>query len=67
MNNGLLIACPNCQKLGIKQILGRVTELGFVVLRFHNATTVIQAAEYTVVCQCGFGTTLYQAHSQIAS
>lgn len=50
-----LIQCPNCFKMGRKQILGRILEDGtFLVLRFHHGTTIIRAKEYSVVCGCGF-------------
>lgn len=53
MNN--LLTCPNCAKLGKKQILGRMMEGGqFLVLRFHHGTTIVQATEAKIICGCGY-------------
>ncbi len=58
MNNGLLI-CPICESGGTRSILGSVTHNNeLVVLRFRSTTTTIKALEYTVFCDCGFGTTI---------
>lgn len=58
MNNqpdGQLIECPVCNRLGKKQILGRVLTNGdLLVLRFHHGTTIIRNTEYQLVCGCGF-------------
>ena len=55
MNNGVLIECPNCAKLGKKQILGRMLTNGdMLVLRFHHGTTILRANEYSLVCGCGY-------------
>lgn len=54
MNNNL-VSCPECAKVGKKQVLGRVMDGGeFMVLRFHHGTTIIQSQQYEIVCGCGF-------------
>ena len=55
MNTDGLLQCPNCLRLGKKQILGRVLENGqFLILRHHNGTTLVQAMRYSIVCGCGW-------------
>ena len=55
MNKGFLIECPNCAKLGKKQILGRVMPTGdLMVLRFHHGTTLVKTSSYQLICGCGF-------------
>ncbi len=55
MNNNGLLQCPNCLKLGKKQILGKILENGqFLVLRFHHGTTLISSQNYTISCGCGY-------------
>lgn len=54
-DNGFLVECPQCAKLGKKQILGRVMPTGeLLVLRFHHGTTLLSATEYNLKCGCGF-------------
>lgn len=54
-NTGFLVDCPNCAREGKKQVLGRITPSGdLVVLRFHHGTTLIKAQEYQLVCGCGY-------------
>ena len=54
MDNNLIV-CPNCQKVGKKQVLGRVMDSGeFMVLRFHHGTTIISSQQYEIVCGCGY-------------
>lgn len=53
--NDDLIQCPNCFKVGKKQILGRILEDGsFLILRFHHGTTIVKADKYSIVCGCGY-------------
>ena len=55
MNDGFLVECPNCAKLGKKQILGRVMSTGdLLVLRFHHGTTLLRSTNYELICGCGF-------------
>lgn len=55
MNDGTLIQCPQCLAEGKKEILGRVTPTGdMLVLRFHHGTTILRATNYQLVCGCGY-------------
>jgi hypothetical protein len=66
--NNKLISCPVCLQNGQKSILGSVDGLGnFIVQRFYkltthganrSQTTIVYHSEITIVCQCGFGTTI---------
>lgn len=62
MNNtdGQLVECPNCQRSGKRQILGRVLNSGqLLVLRFHHGTTLISTtAPLQLVCGCEYGFTI---------
>lgn len=53
--NGVLVECPDCARIGKKQILGRVLDNGdLLVLRFHHGTTMLRALEYSLLCGCGY-------------
>ena len=55
MTEGQLLPCPNCERSGKKQYLGRVLPNGdLIVLRFHHGTTLIKASSYQLACGCGF-------------
>ncbi len=57
MNNtqGSLLYCPLCAMTSKPQVLGRITAAGnFLVLRFHQGTTLIRAEHYSLTCGCGF-------------
>lgn len=64
MNNqpdGQLVECPNCQRTGKRQILGRLLNTGqLLVLRFHHGTTLISTdqAPLKLVCGCEYGFTI---------
>lgn len=45
----LLIQCPQCERLGRKEILGEIKDGFFMVMRFHNAYTKIRG-EFEVIC-----------------
>jgi hypothetical protein len=60
MNNGLLI-CPECETRNQKRILGSVDEAGGLHIKrglYEGGTTVIQSNNMTIICSCGFGTTI---------
>lgn len=64
--NGLIV-CPTCEKLGKKQVLGRVLENGqFLVLRFHHGTTIIQSTSYSIVCGCGYHVDINMGQVQVS-
>lgn len=49
-----LLHCPNCLQNGNREILGEVTDDGFVVLRFHRGPTIIRGS-FSVACGvCGY-------------
>ena len=46
-----LLQCPNCEKIGRRNILGEIDPNGhFLVLRFHKGITRIIGDSFTVVC-----------------
>src|SRR4051812_17833673 len=45
----VLVACPSCEGLGRRQILGELKDGMFVVMRFHNGYTRIRG-EFEVLC-----------------
>ena len=49
MNGKLLVQCPQCEKLGRKEILGEIKDGYFIVMRFHNSYTKIRG-EFEVIC-----------------
>lgn len=59
--NGGLIQCPDCEKTGKKQILGKMTQDGeFMVLRFHHGTTLVESQQYNIKCGCGWSMAVNQ-------
>ncbi len=52
---GQLLNCPNCERVGKKQFLGRIMPNGdLIVLRFHHGTTIVKSENYSLACGCGF-------------
>lgn len=50
-----LVTCPDCARIGKKQVLGNILPGGqFLVLRFHHGTTIVESTQYKIVCGCGF-------------
>lgn len=56
-----LLICPDCLAKEKRNILGSVTDDGnLVVQRYHQAITIVMSKNFSIFCQCGFGTTLIQ-------
>jgi hypothetical protein len=52
-----LVACPVCESMGKKSILGELGDHGeFIVQRFHQGETIIKAPILAVVCGLCHGT-----------
>ena len=45
-----LIYCPVCLKNGKINILGEITDDGFIIRRFHKGETIIQGSNFSVTC-----------------
>lgn len=55
LNSGTLLFCPMCARTEKPQVLGRLFENGdFMILRFHQGTTVLRSGRYSISCGCGF-------------
>ena len=55
MTDKRLIECPDCQRMGKKQILGSMLDNGdLLVLRFHHGTTLVRAPKLELICGCGY-------------
>lgn len=52
--NEALIKCPNCDSIGSNQILGSVTEEGFIIRRYNHKNTLVMAQSYVIKCDCGY-------------
>ena len=59
-----LLICPVCLEKGKRSILGSITIEGYLeVQRYQSprAVTLIKYSVGTIICPCGWGTSLYES------
>lgn len=68
-HNHNVLVCPVCEQRGEKTILGHVDNYGNLVIiawrpkRDNLTITVTPDSSMTLVCMCGFGTTIYRVNT----